>query len=130
MIIILYKHHCSYYYEAHINIGVYFELKGVRYENNSVVNIHTIGEGDSALLCKTDNPDCCSCSRLGTFYNPCGAQVPAYSSQHQCFYRKRGDQVIRLNRKNGTSSPTGRYTCEIPDADGITQKIFINIIKC
>ena len=108
---------------------MYFELKGVRYENNSVINIHAIGEGEGALLCKTDNPDCCGCSHVGAFYHPHGARVPAYNSQRQSFYRKRGDQVIRLNRKSGTSSPTGRYCCEIPDADGVIQKIFVYIIK-
>ena len=50
-------------------IGVYFELKGERYVNNSMVNILAIGEGDNALLCKTNKQDCCGTvpNRFGEF---------------------------------------------------------------
>ena len=111
------------------NVDVYFELKGERYENNSMVSILAIGEGDEALLCKTNKQDCCGTvpNRFGEFYYPHRVHVPINSAR-QGFYRDRGDQLIRLNRRMDTSSPTGRYCCEIPDADGVTQKIFINII--
>ena len=110
-------------------VDVYFELKGERYENNSVVSILAIGEGDNALLCKTNKQDCCGTvpDRFGEFYYPHRVRVPINSAR-QGFYRDRGDQLIRLNRRADTSSPTGRFYCEIPDADGVNQKIFINII--
>ena len=49
------------------NVGVYFELNGERYDNNSMVNILAIGIGNSALLCKTNKQDCCGTvpNRLG-----------------------------------------------------------------
>ena len=43
----------------------------------------------------------------------------------QGFYRNRGDQLIRLNRRQGATSPTGRYRCEIPDASGEIQNLYI-----
>ena len=112
----------------YLPLGVHFELKGKIYGNNSIVNIFTIGEGNSALLCKTNKQDCCGIvpNRFGEFYYPQGVRVPI-NNAGQGFYRDRGDQLIRLNRRVDTSSPTGRYCCEIPDADGVTQKIFINI---
>ena len=60
-----------------LSLGVYFELKGERYDNNSVVNILAIGEGSSALLCKTNKQDCCGTlpNRFGEFYYPHGARV-------------------------------------------------------
>ena len=111
-----------------LSLGVYFELKGERYDNNSVVNILAIGEGSSALLCKTNKQDCCGTlpNRFGEFYYPHGARVSIFITGDG-FYRNRGNQMIRLNRRNDVSSPTGRYSCEIPDASGITQKLFINI---
>ena len=111
-----------------IIIGVYFELKGERFDNNSVVNILAVGEGSSALLCKTNKQDCCGTvpNRFGEFYYPHGARVSIYITGDG-FYRNRGNQMIRLNRRDGISSPTGRYSCEIPDASGVTQKLFINI---
>ena len=107
---------------------MYFELGGERYDNNSAVNILAIGEGSSALLCKTNKQDCCGTvpDRFGEFYYPDGTRVSIFLSGDG-FYRNRGNQMIRLNRKDGVSSPTGRYSCEIPDASGVIHKIFINI---
>ena len=108
--------------------GVYFELKGQVLANNSVVIIDTIGENNDALLCMTNKESCCGTlpNRLGEFYYPNGDQVPI-RKLGQGFYRNRGDQLIRLNRRNGIMSPTGSYSCEIPDEDGVTQKIFVNL---
>lgn len=107
---------------------MYFELEGERYDNNSAVNILAIGEGSNALLCKTNKQDCCGTvpNHFGEFYYPDGAHVSIFLSGDG-FYRNRGNQMIRLNRKDGVSSPTGRYSCEIPDASGVIHKIFINI---
>ena len=93
-----------------------------------MVNILAIGEGDNALLCKTNKQDCCGTlpNRFGEFYYPNRARVPIYGAG-EGFYRNRGNQVIRLNRRDGVSSPTGKYYCEIPDADGMTNRVFINI---
>ena len=64
-------------YILSLSLDVYFELKGERYYNNSVVNILAIGEGSSALLCKTNKQDCCGTlpNRFGEFYYPHGAYV-------------------------------------------------------
>ena len=84
-----------------LSLGVYFELKGERYNNNSVVNILAIGEGSSALLCKTNKQDCCGTlpNRFGEFYYPHGARVSIFITGDG-FYRNRGNQMIRLNRRN------------------------------
>ena len=101
----------------------------MRYDNNSVVSILAISEGDNALLCKTNKQDCCGTpqNRFGEFYYPNGVKVPIRIAG-EGFYRDRGDQLIRLNRRQDTNSPTGRYYCVIPDASGVDQKIYINII--
>ena len=52
--------------------------------------------------------------------------MPISSLQHG-FYRNRGDQLIRLNRREGITSPTGRYQCEVPNADDKTVKIYITL---
>ena len=110
-------------------LGLHFTLGGVIYGNNSAVDILSIGEGeDGALICRTDNTNCCGTlpNRFGQFYYPSGVQVPV-NSAGQGFYRNRGDQVIRLNRREGANSPTGMYRCEIPDASGEMQNLYINI---
>ena len=88
-----------------------------------------IGEEDYALRCVTNNQDCCGAgtnNRRGEFHYPDESLVPT-SSAGQDFYRNRGDQVIRLHRRNGARSPLGKYRCEILDANGVTQYLHINI---
>ena len=106
--------------------GVYFELNKKIYYNNSAVLITDIGEAGRALYCKTDKENCCKTlpNRFGEFYYPNGEKVPIQAHQDG-FYRNRDEQLIRLNRREGTTSPTGKYRCEVPDASGETKKIYI-----
>ena len=109
---------------------MYFTLAGQLFGNNSRVSVDSIGEGEhDALICRTDRTDCCGTVpyRFGQFYYPNGVQVPIKSAD-QGFYRNRGDQLIRLNRREGTDSPTGRYRCEIPEASGEMQNLYISLI--
>ena len=87
--------------------------------------ITDIGEGDDALLCMTDNTECCRTGGNGKLFYPDGTAV--FFSISNSLYRNRGEQVIRLNRRNGATSPLGRYRCDIPDVSGVTRSIFINI---
>ncbi len=87
-----------------------------------------IGEADNALLCVTEYEDCCNAQTTvaGEFYYPDESPVKVRASGDS-LYRNRGDQLIRLNRRNGATSPLGRYRCDIPDATGTTKSVFINI---
>ena len=100
------------------------------YLNNSALPLTDIEEGTSALYCRTDKEECCGArpNRFGQFYYPNGAQV-AIEGQQQGFYRNRGNQIIRLNRREGITSPTGTYQCEIPNADDETVKIYITLTE-
>ena len=121
--------HLNALYLSHASTGLHFTISDHVYGNNSVVSLTDVGEGEAnALLCRTDNINCCGTppNRFGEFYYPSGVQVPI-NSTGQGFYRNRGDQLIRLNRREGVTSPTGRYRCEIPDASGETQNLYITL---
>ena len=105
--------------------NVHFMLHGRTYTNGDTVMITDIGEGDSALLCVTDNTECCRTGGNGEFFYPDGTAV-GFSISNSLF-RNRREQVVRLNRRNNATSPLGRYRCAIPDASGVTRSIFINI---
>ena len=109
---------------------MYFELNGKLYLNNSAIALSEIGEGEKALYCKTDKEDCCGTvpNRFGKFYYPSGVEVSVAWQQHG-FYRNRGDKIIRLNRKEGITSPTGTYQCEIPNADDEIVNIYITLTR-
>lgn len=97
--------------------------------NNSIVSLSKIGRGKNALLCKTKRKDCCGTrpNHFGEYYYPNGIKVPT-AKLWQGFFRNRGEKVIRLNQRGGVTSPKGKYRCEIPDANGSMQNIYINLI--
>ncbi len=89
--------------------------------------ITDIGEGDNALLSvMTANTECCRTGANGEFFYPDGTAV-GFSFSNS-LYRNSGEQLIRLNRRNGATSPLGRYRCAIPDASGVTRSVYINIV--
>ena len=92
-------------------------LNGIGIANGSDVLMTDIGEAENALFCITDLASCCNSesNRMGEWFFPNGSKVPI-KAQSDGFYRDRGPRVVRLNRKNGTQSPTGLYCCEVPDA--------------
>lgn len=117
-------------YNHSLCTGIHFELNGNKYVNNSIVSITEVGEGENALLCKTNKRDCCMITgkRYGEFYYPNGVKVPINKHRHG-FYRNRGNQVVRLNRRinEDIKSPTGVYCCVVPDACDVKQKICIEL---
>ena len=107
--------------------GVSFWFKGTFYQNNSIVTLDDIGEGDDALLCVTDLTACCHSSSgpvLGNWFFPNGSRVPSSGNQSD-FHRTRGPSVVRLQRRRG--GVNGIYHCEIPDAMNVIQTIYIGV---
>ena len=107
--------------------AVSFWLRGTTYQNNSLVTLEDISEGDGALLCVTDLTACCRppySSSIGNWFFPNGTRIPSSGSQWD-FHRTRGQSVIILHRRGG--GVTGIYSCEIPDAMNVTQTITIGV---
>ena len=108
--------------------GVRFVLNGITYQNNSLVTLENIGEGDDALFCLTDQIACCgppyTLLSLGNWFFPNGTGVPS-SGVPWDFHRTRGQSVVLLQRRRGGEE--GIYSCEIPDAMNITQTIYIGV---
>lgn len=106
---------------------IYFEYRGQRLPNNSRMSLSQVGEANEAIVCKTEKLDCCGLpNRAGEFHYPNGQKVvPGRFGTG--FYRNRGPQQIRLNRRNGISSPTGTFRCEIPGPRGTLLNIFITL---
>ena len=109
---------------------VRLSLRGTTYQNNSLVILEGISEGDDALLCVTDNTACCARDQspgqgiLGDWYYPNGTQV-VNAGDRWDFYRNRGQSVVRLNHRGG--GVTGIYRCVIPDTAGIDQTLYIGV---
>ena len=113
--------------------GLYLTLGGQLYHNGDSILIDEIGEGDDgALLCVTDLIQCChvidtvapcGSRALGEWFFPNGSPV-RFPGSGDDIYRNRGPGIVRLNRRNNTTSPTGQFCCVLPDAT------LTNMITC
>ena len=113
--------------------AVSFWFRGTTYQNNSLVTLEDIGEGDGALLCVTDLTACCrppytdSFGQLaiGNWFFPNGTRVPASSALWD-IYRTRGASKILLHRRR-SGGENGIYSCDLPDAMNVTQTVYIGV---
>ena len=107
---------------------VRFSLKGTIYQNNSLVNLEDIGEGDDALFCVTDQTACCRPPHtgftIGNWYFPNETRVPSSGAQWD-FHRTRGQSTVLLHRRRGGAN--GVYRCDISDTMNVTQIIYIGV---
>ena len=98
--------------------------------NNSIVTIDEIGAGEMALMCFTSELECCDNepNRSGEWYFPNSSAVRV-NDKSDNIYRDRGRSVVRLNRKNNSSSLTvyGVYHCMIPVKNLTNQSIYIGL---
>ena len=94
--------------------------------------LEDIGEGDDALLCRTNLTACCRSDGTGgnaseNWYFPNGTRVPSAPDVGVGweFYRTGDQMVVRMNRRGG--GVEGIYRCEIPDELNVIQKIYIGV---
>ena len=108
--------------------NVHFSFRNTIYQNNSCVALEDIGEGDKALLCKTNLTDCCRTSgnsaALGNWFFPNGTRVPSLSYRWD-FYRARGQKLVCMSRRRG--GVEGIYSCEIPDSMNVNRTLYIGV---
>ena len=118
--------------------GIWLTLNNVQYTNNSVVTITDIGTDSAALLCTTTYRFCCySGPPPGThWYFPNGTRVDGFNTLP--YYRSRTDGqrfppgtspiggTVLLHR-NPEGTTTGIFCCEIRDANGFFQSIYVGI---
>lgn len=108
-------------------------FRGMAIANNSFVNRSEIGDSDdynSALHCTTNNVNCCNVSNKGDWYFPNGTQLQIIGTMsnvsNDSYYVNRDVKLIRLIRK-GSPPESGRFHCEIPDANNNSLRVFVNI---
>ncbi len=102
------------------------------YPNNSIVTITDIGVGDNALFCLSDSSSCCRVRdkmASGEWSLP-GASSPINGNGDTStdnFSRSRKSSAVLLNKRNNAIGPEGLYRCDVIDARGITQSLYIGI---
>ena len=108
--------------------GVGLTLSSMNLTNNSIVTNTDIGTGAAALVCTTTYTPCCTFfeNPETDWYFPNGSRVP--NDPYLPYQRTRGrfsGRVI-LNR-NSESTTTGIFHCDIPDASGDIQSLYVGI---
>ena len=64
---------------------------------------------------------------MGEWYFPNNGSAVRVGGSRDSIYRNRGPSVVRLNRRNNATMPTGVFRCEIPDASGTSQIIYLGV---
>ena len=128
---------CQKLMQSCFSTGIGLTLNNVQYTNNSVVTITDIGTGTAALICTTTFRGCCySVPPPGThWYFPNGSRIS--NTNTLPYYRTRtdgqklpvdsspGGRVLLHRNPEGTT--TGVFHCEIRDATGTFQSIYVGI---
>ena len=100
-------------------------LNGVNHANNSIVTRTDIGTGGAALNCTTTYSPCCSSENPDTqWFLPDGSQV--VNNGGLPYYRNRDTGTVLLHR-NPQGTTTGIFRCDILDASGVLQRMFVGI---
>jgi len=97
--------------------------------NNSIVAMTDIGIGSAALVCTTTYRPCCSSDNPNTqWYFPNGSQVP--NNPALPYQRTRAATGRVILSRNSESTTTGIFHCDIPDATGMFQSLYVVIYAC
>ena len=102
------------------------ELNGSILVNNSFINRQTIGKGDDALKCVTNNAACCTNSIERYWTNPADAAVSQGENSNGDLYVTQGHGVVSLNLRNG--GVAGIWRCSIPDSTGMMTYILVMLV--
>ena len=124
---------------------LYFTWRGNRYESGDSILItdiklhqtsgDNIGPGDSLVCVTTDvNTQCCNdTGGVGEWFFPNRTMVirniddPNYNTQ---IIRTGRANQVRLNFRKRRTSPTGEYTCVVPETDGsVIHKAGIRLVS-
>ena len=113
--------------------GVSLSLRGAAIANDGYVDVDDIGlDNEHTLLCHTNKTDCCRGSNIeGDWYFPDRTRVRSYAENYglghtSYFFRNRHNSVVRLRRREAPTE-RGRFYCEVPNASGVNQTIYVNI---
>lgn len=103
--------------------GLRVMLNGLQVASSGDVVITDIGENTDALLCMTDQTDCCNVpsNKRGEW------RFPDNSLVRNNFFRTRATQLVLLNRRNNALGPLGTYCCEVDTIADPNARICVNI---
>ena len=113
---------------------LYFTWRGNRYEPGDSILITDIrvhhgdaGPGDSLVCVTTDvNTQCCTdVGGVGEWFLPNGNMVPRNIDDpngNSQIIRTGRDNQVRLNFRTSQTSPTGEYTCVVPETGGVVNQ--------
>ena len=112
----------------------FVSFMGENLPNHSYVNLTLVGEDDTVgshntVRCNTDLDPCCTGSnKVGEWYFPDGTEELFSDSSGGDIYRTRGAQRVILNRRNGATSPSGIYHCEVPtDSNSTGETVYVGL---
>ena len=109
-------------------IGVKLEHGPNQENNNTLITVGSIGEGEETLFCSTDREDCCAADEFsiaGNWFLPNGSKV-LLTTNTPSLHITLGNQTVGLNIMS-PEVPTGIYHCEMMDINDVTHYLYVGI---
>ena len=104
---------------SHSHPAPVFFLSEILYPNNSIVALPTIGTENNAIFCYSRNG-------LGNWKLP-NESVVSNSSSGANIYATRRPNAVLLHCRIDATKPTGVFTCEVSDDEGVLRSLYIFI---
>lgn len=123
----------AYVLTLHTVDGINVTIRGANVDNDGYIAIDLL-DSQERVRCMTSNRYCCEAETgiLGNWSFPNGSLI---SNRNKLGYppffaRSRNNNVVQLFRVDNDSivpSQRGRFCCEVPDDQNVTQRYYINI---
>lgn len=85
-----------------------------------------IGQGSQRIVCFTSEMNCCSSTELGRWVLANGMVVPESSSGEDIFV-SRESSIVGFTRLRDAGIESGLLRCEISDAEGQMQRLYVGV---
>ena len=121
----------AYFHHAHFLAGVQLERNGAKIENHSFLRFGDVINGDKALLCVSNNTDCCTEDNANWFHPGFTTALTTSSRPYYVERTTTAPRNVALIRTNmdlhnaAQDANDGLYCCEIIDTDGNIQMLYI-----
>ena len=123
------------HYTVQSSLGVWLELNGQLYANNSAIELREVYESPTdghSLMCVTSKRPCCVTPyRVGQWIYPNESIISNDVSGNSFYRTRRDDGTVRLHRRGVASlaAAMGRYCCEVPSDNDINQRLCVHFGK-
>ena len=108
-----------------LDVGLFRAPGGQFLPNNSIVAVSDIRVDLGGIFCLTDQVDCCESTTEARWLSPDGTAADSIPSVSV----SRGPSFLSLNREADAEIGDGLFHCEVPNAEGEIEELYIGLFS-